>query len=99
MTPNPLKKPASQSAFSDHRSTARAGMVFWKTGAAPALVPLRISEKPKVALQGISVTYGVNGSRLFALDNIELRVRAGEFLCSAAAWGCSKSSLLQLIAA
>src|SRR5436853_4857402 len=99
MTPNPLKKPASQSTFSgDHRSTARAGVVFWKTGAAPAVLPLRISERPKVALQGVSLTYGVNSSRLLALDNIDLEVRAGEFLCVGGPSGCGKSTLLHLIA-
>ena len=99
MTPNPLKKPASQSTFSgDHRSTARAGVVFWKTGAAPAVLPLRISERPKVALQGVSLTYGVNSSRLLALDNIDLEVRAGEFLCIVGPSGCGKSTLLHLIA-
>lgn len=98
MTTNPLKKSASQSAFLDHRSRARAGVVFWKAGDAPMVVPPRISEEPKVALQGISLTYGVNGSRLLALDNIDLRVRAGEFLCIVGPSGCGKSTLLHLIA-
>ena len=98
MTTNPLKKPASQPAFLDHRSRARAGVVFWKAGAAPMVVAPQISEEPKVALQGISLTYGVNGSRLLALDNIDLSVRAGEFLCIVGPSGCGKSTLLHLIA-
>jgi len=54
---------------------------------------------PKVWLKDISVTYrGNNGSRLLALDSINLQVRAGEFLCIVGPSGCGKSTLLHLIA-
>ena len=54
---------------------------------------------PKVWLKDISVTYrGNNGSRLLALDFINLQVKAGEFLCIVGPSGCGKSTLLHLIA-
>src|SRR5437588_666376 len=100
MTPN-LHNAASQPSFAgEHRSTARASAARWKSGAGPAVLPLphAFSETPKVSLQGISLSYKTNGSRLLAIDNIDLKVRAGEFLCIVGPSGCGKSTLLHLIA-
>ena len=91
---------APQSSFSEHRSPARGGVSRWKSGAAPAVLPLpAATSMPKVWLKDISVTYrGNNGSRLLALDSINLQVKAGEFLCIVGPSGCGKSTLLHLIA-
>jgi len=70
--------------------------------AAIAELPLRVAIErgmPKVSLQGISLSYLTNdGSRLKALDDINLQVRPGEFLCIVGPSGCGKSTLLHLIA-
>src|ERR1700733_7739352 len=56
-------------------------------------------EIPKVGLSNISLSYRAqSGERLLALDNINLQVRAGEFLCIVGPSGCGKSTLLHLIA-
>lgn len=53
----------------------------------------------KVSLQGISLSYKTNdGTSLLALDDINLQVKAGEFLCIVGPSGCGKSTLLHLIA-
>ena len=53
----------------------------------------------KVGLSEICLSYKTqSGERLLALDNINLQVRAGEFLCIVGPSGCGKSTLLHLIA-
>src|SRR5437763_15015217 len=63
---NPMTlNPAPQSSFSEHRSPARGGVVRWKSGTAPAVLPLiSATSTPKVWLKDISLTYRWNnGSR------------------------------------
>jgi sulfonate transport system ATP-binding protein len=54
---------------------------------------------PKVSLKNISLSYQTNaGTRLLAIDDINLSVSPGEFLCIVGPSGCGKSTLLHLIA-
>jgi NitT/TauT family transport system ATP-binding protein len=66
------------------------------------MLPLRRREAnavPKVALENLSLEYNTNdGSQLLALENIQLQVNRGEFLCVVGPSGCGKSTLLHLIA-
>jgi NitT/TauT family transport system ATP-binding protein len=56
-------------------------------------------EIPKVGLSNISLSYRAqSGERLLALDDINLQVRSGEFVCIVGPSGCGKSTLLHLIA-
>jgi NitT/TauT family transport system ATP-binding protein len=97
MTVKPPNYPLSENRPSAlHISAGR-----WKAGSAPAVTPLRVGtgDTPKVWLKGISLQYKSNdGSRLLALDDIDLRVNGGEFLCIVGPSGCGKSTLLHLIA-
>jgi len=94
MTPNPVARP---SFVGEHRSPIRSGS-RWK----PMVFPLHDADSntiPKVKLSGVSLTYRTNdGSRLLALDDIDLKVNSGEFLCIVGPSGCGKSTLLHLIA-
>jgi len=73
-----------------------------RPSAGATLVPLRRVNGngfPKVWLQGISLSYRANAEgQLLALEDINLRVNPGEFLCIVGPSGCGKSTLLHLIA-
>ncbi len=74
----------------------------WKSADVPVGLGerrIRGSTIPKVSLKGISLSYGSSTTkRLLALDDINLEVSAGEFLCIVGPSGCGKSTLLHLIA-
>jgi len=61
--------------------------------------PAEVKATAKVSLQGISLSYKANGgTRLLALEDINLKVNPGEFVCVVGPSGCGKSTLLHLIA-
>ncbi len=58
-----------------------------------------VLEISKVGLRDICLSYRTqDGEQLLALDDINLEVRAGEFVCIVGPSGCGKSTLLHLVA-
>ena len=58
-----------------------------------------VTEAPAaVTLTGVSKTYGRGGTAVRALDQVTLTAAPGEFSCLIGASGCSKSTLLSLVA-
>jgi NitT/TauT family transport system ATP-binding protein len=53
---------------------------------------------PKVVVQGVSKQFMRRDEALPVLDNIDLSVKSGEFVCILGPSGCGKSTLLNIIA-
>src|SRR5471030_488355 len=51
-----------------------------------------------IAISGLVKEYDSGGGRLRALDDIDLSVAPGEFLCIVGPSGCGKSTLLRILA-
>jgi len=93
----PLSKPAA-CVPAEHRNPYRS-TVSRKSEPAWVAVLDRPREVPKLSLNNVSLSYATNSNhRLVALQDINLQVRPGEFLCIVGPSGCGKSTLLHLIA-
>lgn len=91
----PHSRTASAEALPEHRRTSR----LHRTNVAVLPVRAPVSATPKVVLNDISLSYGVNNKgRLIALEHINLQVQPGEFVCIVGPSGCGKSTLLHLVA-
>jgi NitT/TauT family transport system ATP-binding protein len=55
-------------------------------------------EGPKLVVEGVSKWYRTSRAAVHALDNINLTVDEGEFVCLVGPSGCGKSTLLDIIA-
>ena len=53
---------------------------------------------PLLDLQNVSVIYGQGASAVSALDNVSLRIEAGDFVTIVGPSGCGKSTLMHVIA-
>jgi NitT/TauT family transport system ATP-binding protein len=59
---------------------------------------LREDANPILDLRGVSKEFALQGQRIEALRDANLRVRPGEFVCLIGASGCGKSTLLRIVA-
>src|SRR5229473_5771561 len=59
---------------------------------------MRDMTTPIVELKAVSKQFELQGERIEALRDANLRVRKGEFVCLIGASGCGKSTLLRIVA-
>lgn len=60
--------------------------------------PVPVQTEEVLSIKGVAKTFSLASGPLPVLDNIDLSVGAGEFICIVGASGCGKSTLLRLIA-
>lgn len=86
----------------EHRGVIRGNVLRGKSASSVTVLPVRPELEPvvpKVSLEGISLEYGTNAKgKLIAIEDVNLQVNPGEFVCIVGPSGCGKSTLLHLIA-
>ncbi|WP_202709899.1 ABC transporter ATP-binding protein, partial [Sporosalibacterium faouarense] len=55
-------------------------------------------QKVLIEIENLKSVYGKKGDSILALENINLQIKRGEFLCVLGPSGCGKSTLLKTIA-
>ena len=64
------------------------------------MIPVRdpAPDRPKLAIRGLRMTFRAEGGDIRVLEDIDLDVREGEFVCILGPSGCGKSTLLNVVA-
>jgi NitT/TauT family transport system ATP-binding protein len=59
-----------------------------------------MGEENKIVIDGVSITYADRGGAapILAVQNIDLKIKAGQFICLVGPSGCGKTTLLRAIA-
>ena len=60
--------------------------------------PSQAAEHPKLSVHGLSKSFVYQGNPLTVLDDVDIELKANEFICLVGASGCGKSTLLKIIA-
>jgi len=55
-------------------------------------------DRPKLSIRGLCMTFRAEGNEVRVLEEIDLDVREGEFVCILGPSGCGKSTLLNIVA-
>ncbi len=63
------------------------------SGGPPSMV-----EHPKLSVHGLSKNFVYQGNPLTVLENVDIELKANEFICLVGSSGCGKSTLLKIIA-
>src|SRR5262249_44218272 len=79
-------------------SSPTASWLSSVSGCCAGVRALREGANPILALRGVTKQFELQGQRIEALRDANLRVRKGEFVCLIGASGCGKSTLLRIVA-
>jgi NitT/TauT family transport system ATP-binding protein len=59
--------------------------------------PQAAADRAKLSIRGLDMTFRAEGKEISVLENIDLDVREGEFVCILGPSGCGKSTLLNVV--